>query len=305
MTNRLPVIVVILGLLLTACGDISFSGKGNDVPTSGEIIMAVDQGDSFILNEQLDLFRRDYPNAKITPRYLCEMEIIRQLLADSFRFCMMNRALNPEEKKAMEAKDISVRSAMAGKSSIALIVHPQNAVNQLSQKEIKDIFSGALTTWKNANEMQVVFDAGCGSNYEYFNKKWFDNKGMGKSLTQKSNPLQVIHYVAEHPNALGIVNANWIADKSDSLSRKLARTVKVLAVENPSKGGYFLPFQSQITAGEYPFVQEIWMYDLQGYTGLAQGFISWVASQPGQILMKKSGLVPAKDYGRTIELSSE
>lgn len=291
---------------LMSCNDISFSGKGNDVPTAGEIILAVDYSDSFVIAEQMDMFRRDYPNAKIETRHLCEMEIIRQLVADSFRSCILNRPFTLEEQKAMEAKDIRVRGAMAGRTSIALIVNPANPMSELSQNQVRMILSGELNRWPEGNDrIQVVFDAGCGSNFEYFRKKWFEKTPFGTELSQKSTPREVIQYISSHPNALGFVGLNWIADKSDSSSIKLARSVKVLKIENPDKKGFFLPFQSQIVAGEYPFVQEIWMYDVQGYTGLAQGFISYVSSQPGQIMMKKSGLVPAKDHGRTIELSTE
>lgn len=306
MKNKLYYFLAIAAVAFMSCNDISFSGKGNDVPTAGEIVLAVDYSDSFAIAEQMDMFRRDYPNAKIETRYLCEMEIIRQLVADSFRSCILNRPFTMEEQKAMEAKDIRVRGAMAGRTSIALIVNPSNPISELTQEQVKRILSGELNRWPVWDEkIQSVFDAGCGSNFEYFRKKWFEKTPLGTELSQKSTPREVIQYVSSHPNALGFVGLNWIADKSDSSSVQLSRSVKVLKIENPNKKGYFLPFQSQIVAGEYPFVQEIWMYDVQGYTGLAQGFISFVSSQPGQIMMKKSGLVPAKDHGRTIEISTE
>jgi ABC-type phosphate transport system substrate-binding protein len=60
-----------------------------------------------------------------------------------------------------------------------------------------------------------------------------------------------------------------------------------------------------MAAGQYPFVSDIYFHDLQGYSGLASGFVAWIYSQPGQTIIKKSGLLPARDMGRTIEISTE
>ncbi|MCC7297762.1 MAG: substrate-binding domain-containing protein [Bacteroidia bacterium] len=300
-------LVFLLFLGATSCQNISFSGKGNDVPTAGEVTVGVDYGDSFAITEQLAIFHMDYPKAKITPRYLCEVNLLRQLEMDSLRFIIMNRQLSKEEKANLELKDIHVRGAMAAKTSIVLIANLENPSSNISQADLKSILAGNVTQWKDWGNkfINVVFDGGCGSNYEYFKNLWFKSGGMSNKIAGKNTPREVLDYVSKTPGALGFVSLNWIADQSDSASKVWASKVKVLAVENPAKSAFYMPFQSQIAAKEYPFVQEIWMYDLQGHSGLAQGFIAWISSQPGQILMKKSGLIPAHDMGRTIDLSAE
>jgi phosphate transport system substrate-binding protein len=298
----------ILAVSCISCRDFDYSGEGNDVPTQGEIRMGVDYGDTFVVNELLSLFYLDYPKAVITTRYMCEVNLLRQLELGELSFVVMNRDLSSAEKENLEKKDIKIRSAMVGKTSIALVVNPNNPVKQLSQAQLRSILAGELKGWENLGhkgDIRAVFDGGCGSNYSYFRNKWFKTRAMSSTLTEKKTPREVLEYVASNDQALGFVSLNWLADRTDSSSVALVKKIKVIAVENPEKKGYFLPFQSQIAAKEYPFIQEIYMHDLQGYSGLAQGFIAYVASQPGQILMKKSGLIPAHDMGRMIELTEE
>ncbi len=101
---------------------------------------------------------------------------------------------------------------------------------------------------------------------------------------------------------MGFVGMNWIADRGDTLARHLRKSVKVLAVQNDSTKEYHLPYQSQVYAKQYPFVAPVMGYDLQGYSGLAQGFLAFCCDQGGQILLKKCGLSPAIPPARTIQL---
>ncbi|MBS3913843.1 MAG: substrate-binding domain-containing protein [Bacteroidetes bacterium] len=298
----------ILFFLMASCQNIDYSGKGNDVPTQGDITMGVDYGDSFVMAEFLSLFRQDYPKANITVVHTCELNLLRQLRDRKFGFVVMNRDLSRQEKDALQSLDVNVRSALVGKTSIALIVNPANPVDSLSISDLKKMLTGELSHWNalGANgKIQLVFDEGCGSNYQYFSNVFLKNQTMYKGVFGKKNPREILEYVANNKNALGFVSLNWIADRTDSASVKYVKNIKVLAVENSKKKKYYLPFQSQIAAAEYPFLQEIYMHDFQGYSGLAQGFIAWSCSQPGQILMKKSGLIPAHDMGRTIYLTED
>lgn len=305
---RNDLLLVVVGLAFSACQNISYSGKGNDVPTAGEIRVAVDYGDSFFVNEELEMFHMDYPKSRITPVHLCEVNILRQLEMDSIRFVIMNRDFTPDEKTNLEKLGMKIRSAHIASTSIAVIVSKANPVKKLSQNDLRNVLEGKITDWSSlggAGNIQTIFDQGCGSNYTYFLTKWFSGKQPGGRIAEKKNPREVIRFVSENKGAIGFVNVNWLSDRTDSACIALAKMVEVVAIENPDKKGYFLPFQSQIRTGEYPFIQKVYMHDLQGYSGLAQGFIAYVASQPGQIILKKSGLIPATDFGRTIQFVEE
>lgn len=297
--------VLIMGcLLLSACGDITFSGEGRDVPTAGEISIAVDYGDSFMVNEELEMFHINYPKATITPKYLCENEILRKLESDSIQCAILNRDFTKAEKQNLEKLNIKVRSYEIGRTAIALIVAANSEMQEIGLDDLKLLLAGKASGSLGKTE-KLVFDESCGSNLLYFSQKWFNGKTPPGNLVQKSGPREVIRYVSKTENVIGFVNMNWLGDRMDAESKNLADQIKVLKVENPEKKGYYLPFQSQIAANQYPIVQRIFMHDLQGYSGLAQGFIAFVASQPGQLILKKSGLLPSHDMGRTIELVEE
>jgi phosphate transport system substrate-binding protein len=123
-------------------------------------------------------------------------------------------------------------------------------------------------------------------------------------VVQFASPQAVFDYVKKTPGALGFVGSNWIADRGDTLARFNRKQVKVLEVQHPVSREFHLPYQSQVFAKQYPFTRIIMGYDLQGYSGLAQGFLAFCCDQSGQVILKKSGLSPALPPARTIQLEN-
>ena len=97
---------------------------------------------------------------------------------------------------------------------------------------------------------------------------------------------------------------NNIGNNYNKIALENQGKVRILKVQTDDQLPQY-PFQSQIKAKQYPYIQDIVAYDLQGYSGLANGFITFVNSQPGQIICKKNGLIPSNDVGRTIEIDSK
>lgn len=287
--------------MLWGCQNFDYSGKGQDVPTAGKVILGVDFADSLLMSEEIDAFQADYPKATLVLKPMCEMELLRQLQMDSIRFVAMNRDFTKEEKDNLENRDIKVRSTRIAETSIAIVVGREAKIDSISIEDLKSLLSGT----GKLPVTELVFDGSCGSNYNYIHRQLGVKPSANVKPRFYSNPEKLIQYISTHPDAIGFAGLNLIADKTDSLSLKYGSQVKVLKVENVKLHRFCYPYQSQIRTREYPFCQSLYLHDLQGYNGLAKGFIAYVSSQPGQILVKKSGLLPALDHGRTILIETE
>lgn len=290
---------------LFSCGNFDNSGKGKDVPTAGNLELWVDQGDSLVLTQLKELFEQNYPKAKIKLIYASETAILKAVNEENCRACVMHRDFDSLEKTALENRDFKVRSVKIAVSSSAVLANKKNVLTEISLDDLAGILSNQKTAI-NSN-IQVIFDQAGGSNYRLF--RWFFNNRKvvfeNAKIRSLPTPEAVLRRLQSDENAIGVVNVNLIADRSDPSSTKWLDSLKVLKIQSLTDGNFVYPFQSQISAGQYPFVSGIYFHDLQGYSGLASGFQAWIYSQPGQILIKKSGLLPARDQGRTIEIGTE
>ncbi len=302
-----------LGLLLTfavvsilGCQDFNYEGKGKDVATAGTIQIGFDSGDSLLVNQWIELFQFNYPKAHVVPKFASQAQLLNWIKQDSIQAFVLHNELSKEKQDWIcEKRNIKMRATTLGYAAPVFIVSKNTKFSELSLIELLRIFSNSA----NLRDCKVAFDPN-GINILQINdtaQKYISEKvnlNTNKTI-HLSNSQQIIDYVSTHDNTIGVVSLNLIASKKDRLAMSNIKKVKVLSIGNIADNAYYLPFQSQIKAKQYPFIQPLIGYDFQGYSGLGNGFITYVRSQPGQIIVKKSGLIPAFDEGRTIEIIEE
>jgi phosphate transport system substrate-binding protein len=305
--NRAFVFFFGIALLFFSCGNFDYKGKGKDVPTAGDLELWVDHGDSLLFNQFKELFEKNYPKASIKLLYASETEILKAVNDGICRACVLHRNFDSTEINALENRNFKVRSMKIARTSAALMVNKQNSISQISIGQLGDILSRLKQGTPVSIPNMVIFDQAGGSNFrllrDFYGKKRITIQSS--QIRALHSPESVLKWIENHPEAIGVVNVNLIADRSDPSSAQWYDKLRVLKVESVTDSQFVYPFQSQMAANQYPFVSDMYFHDLQGYSGLASGFLAWIYSQPGQTLIKKSGLLPARDYGRTIELGSE
>ena len=68
---------------------------------------------------------------------------------------------------------------------------------------------------------------------------------------------------------------------------------------------FYQPYQAYMAQGKYPLLRDVVMISREARSGLASGFMAFVASDKGQRIVLKSGLVPATMPIRIIEVNHE
>ncbi|MDX9729578.1 MAG: substrate-binding domain-containing protein [Bacteroidales bacterium] len=294
---------VLLVLLLVASAGCKNKGtaKIRETPTSGNVRIAADESFKPIIEAEIDTFTALYNYAQITPIYQPENELIAFFLSDSVKTIASSWTPTDEQRQVLLDLQTVVRSTVVAYDAIALVIHKSNADSLLTYENVKNIFTGMVTDWKQINpasrlgQINIVFDNVRSGNIRYF-RELFDlpDELNSNFYAVKTNP-EVIDYVSKSPGAIGIVSVNWISDEDDPLSFNMLNKIKVAAVSQPylDRSSYFLPLQGHIYDKSYPFVREVYMHSRESFSGLGSGFVSFVAGEKGQRIILKSGLVPA------------
>lgn len=171
---------------------------------------------------------------------------------------------------------------------LAIIVHPDNPLNNLSLDQVKSIFVGEISTWETLNGQKkpitvVVREEGSGT------RGAFQELVMGKSRITKNAIVQdsngtVREIVSRDPNAIGFISLGLVNDQ-----------VKALALNGVAPSG------EAILNKEYKLVRPFLFLTKEAPTGLAREFIDFVLSAEIQELVHKEGLIPVrKEWGNSI-----
>ncbi|WP_316813439.1 substrate-binding domain-containing protein [Pedobacter heparinus] len=264
--------------------------------TSGSVTMLVDESFSKVLDDQIAVFKTDYPDSKFKVIEGNEQQILPTFLNDSVRVLISSRMLTPEEDKIYRNRSIVPKTSRFAIDGIALITNRENPDSNINVNEVVDILKGI-----SAGGKQLVFDNAYSSTLRYFKQlagiKTLPVKGV---YTLKTNN-DVIKYVGGHKGFIGVIGVNWLIANNDSMSVELAR-IKPMGVKNEKgkKGDnqYYKPTQANLIDGIYPFLRNVYIIDAEGRNGLGTGFATWLVSPRGQLIVLKSGLGPHKMASR-------
>ncbi len=290
--------------LLAACT----SDTNRETPTQGNIQIAADPSVIRITQEFADGFNFLYQNARVEVQSLKESEAINALLDAQVSMIVIPGVIPAEQEKALRAQNFTARYQPLALDALALIVHPQNSDTLLSPTILRQILSGKISNWNQLTpqssngKIQIILDAGGSSLANYLRDSVMRGEGfLSEVLGAGSNP-ELVNQVANTPGALGFIGLNWISSTKDSLSKELLKSVRIVRVQNEEDKQFYLPFQSSVGIGKYPFIRKINAITFEAKTGLVAGFIAFCAGEKGQRMVLKSGLMPAYRPTRNIEL---
>jgi phosphate transport system substrate-binding protein len=221
-----------------------------------------------------------YPDAKITYEGKGSSDGYANTVNGTYAFGCMSRELKPEE----EIEGLTVNTiAMDG---IAVIVHPDNPVTDLTMDQINQIYTGEITNWKEVGGPDEVIsvvsrDAASGTREAFDDIMGFGGEGetpLSSTAIQLDSNGAVAQAVAGNTAAIGYISLDAVDE-----------SVKPISVE----GVY--PSEESIAAGDYGVARPfnlIYMEENLNETELE--FLAWVEENEAE-LAHDMGLVPAND----------
>ncbi len=295
-------------LFLASCDGKMFKDDYVDnSPTSGKLKVYCDEGLRSHIQNQEFTFESQYPNADVEVVYRVEGEAINALFHDSCRAIVISRELSEKEKQSFTSKTLNPRPAAVAYSGIALITNVGTKLDKLSMVQLQQMLIQPFvcTDSIDANcKITVVFESNKSSVVNYLKDSLVKGKDFSQNCSALKNTLEVINYVANTPNAVGIIDFAWISDKDDSLTKANVGKIKFIPIGR-GNGAYYEPNQSSFKTGDYPLTRKVYVYTQAQAFSLAAGFQTFVAGPKGQMTFLKQGLLPYTQQERSVHVNLE
>ena len=188
---------------------------------------------------------------------------------------LSSRALKDEEKAA------GLKETILAYDGIAIIVHPDNPVSDLTIEQIAQLYTGEITNWKDVggNDAEVVLigrEAASGT------RDGFESITGTKEKCQYRQELtstgDVITAVSQNPDAIGYASLASIKD-----------SVKALNVDGVT------PSEATVKDGSYKVQRPFVLVTVEGkaLTPVAQAFFDYATSSDAAAIIAKAGAVAA------------
>jgi phosphate transport system substrate-binding protein len=184
------------------------------------------------------------------------------------------RALSPDMN--MEFKDYVI-----GSYSVVVVVNAGNAVANLTQEQVRDIFTGVVENWKEVGgpdaPIHLYIRNPISGTYLGFQELAMEKKPYGVHLKTFTNYIGIVQAVAQDVNGIGYANLD------------LARQTGAKAL---SIGGV-APVATSVNQGKYPYARVLRLYSNKAVEASdASEFAKFVQSSRGQEIVSELGFVP-------------
>jgi phosphate transport system substrate-binding protein len=171
------------------------------------------------------------------------------------------------------------------KDGITVFLNEGNKVEQLTIKQLSDIYTGKITNWKQVGgedqEIKLYGRENSSGTYVYF--KDFVVKGdYAASCQTLPGTAAVVNAVKKDKYGIGYGGAAY------------AEGVKHCSVSKDDKSPAYKATAETVASNQYPITRYLYMYLRNRPTGDLKKYIDWILSPDGQKLVTDIGYFPVK-----------
>lgn len=247
-----------------------------------------------LIDEINQVFKSYYSNANIELKMLAQNKILDAVYNDSARLAVVPKTFSQAELEIFKGKVLPKITPIA-KDAVLFITQKGSNDTLINYNDVVAIFKGT----KTSNKVFVFHDVNSSIVNSIMNDAQV--KTVSKNVYYAKTVEEIVSYINKNTNAIGVVGLNWMVNPSENIKQNSSKLRSMLVFNNTSKK-YVLPSQSTIADNTYPLIRTINIIDIQGKTGLGTGFASFAASDKGQRIILKSGLMPIKLPKREINI---
>ncbi len=216
---------------------------------------------------------------------------IAALINGTTDICEASRPMRDTEKdqvKTRRGKDaLELPVAVDG---LAVYVHEQNPLTELSLAQIKGIYTGVTKNWKDVggrDEKIILYGRENSSGtYAYFKEHVLENGDFFPTVQTLPGTAAVINAVSKDTRGVGYGGIAY------------GKGIKHLKVKKDDKSPAIEPSMENVLAGRYPISRYLFWYTAGVPTGDMLKLAQWVVSDEGQKIVENVGYYPLNDKDR-------
>jgi len=268
---------LILFIIICLNGCTFFTGNNNVLKIKGSETMLD------LINRLVSRFVEENPNISFVVEAGGTAAGIRALVEKEIMISTASRNLEPEEIKLVSERHgtVGVTTSIA-KDALCIYVNKKNPIESITQQQIKNIFLGRITNWKEIGwidkPINVYIRNNSSGTLQLFQKLVLENE----SFTPLAKPFDSISSLQN-------------AVENDEFSITFSGFVKGTNCKIVSLDDIF-PNNTNVISGYYPLTRYLQLHTLNPPEGATKIFINWVLSKKGQNIIEEEGFFPLFEY---------
>ena len=209
---------------------------------------------------------------------------IAALLNGTTDICEASRDMKDKEYELAKRSNKDIYRISVALDGIAVFLHEENPVKNLTVAQLKGIYTGAVTNWKEVGGQDATIilygrENNSGT-YAFFKEHVLDGEDYADRTQTLPGTAAVVNAVSKDINGIGYGGLAW------------ARGVKFAAVKKVDTSVAVEPSVETVTDGTYPISRQLYWFFNGKPAGDMKKLVNWALSEDGQKLAEEIGYVP-------------
>jgi phosphate transport system substrate-binding protein len=212
---------------------------------------------------------------------------ISALINGTTDICQSSRPMNAAEKEKLRERYATTgKETAVARDGLAVYVHASNPINEITMDQLKRIFTGKVTSWKDLggpdSRIVVYSRENSSGTYVFFKEHVLGGADYTPRAQTMPGTAAVVNAVSKEKFGIGYGGAAY------------AKGIKILKVKKDAASPGVLPDEANVKSGSYALSRPLFFYTRTSPSGEAKSFIDWVLSAEGQAVVNKVGYFPIK-----------
>ena len=290
----LALLLLLLTGLLTSCAS-SQTAAAADVGDASAKRVIHNKGSGTIVNLALawaEAYRKIHPDISIAVTGGGSGTGIAALINGTVDIANASRQMKESEIEEAKANGFDPIEFTIAIDALAVIVNPQNPVNELTIPQLADIFTGRITNWKEVggNDAEIVLlsrESNSGTHVYFLEEVVRMGEKENKDIFAPQTLLMpssvgITSEIRRNPNAIGYDGLGYVDTEHE----------KMLAIAKDAESPYIMPSVETGADGSYPISRGLYMYTAGEPTGVIAEYLDWIMGSDGQQIVADLGFVP-------------
>lgn len=197
-----------------------------------------------------------------------------------------------EQRAYAEESQTTFEYTPIGTEAFVFFVHKDNPITNLTTEQIKDIYSGKITNWKDVggkNEKIAAFQRNEGSGSQSMLKRFMGDTPITDAPTEMVNDLMagIIEQVADYKSKTNSIGFSFRYYVEGIIKNP---DIKMISIDGAA------PTSENIRNGSYPILTPIYAVTYkENQNGNVDKLLEWILSDEGQYIINETGYVGIKN----------
>jgi phosphate transport system substrate-binding protein len=228
----------------------------------------------------VEQFRKEHPNVKVELESKGSSSGFEALLAGQCDIAASSRPINEDELRLARSRGLKLRDRLIGFYGVTVVVNDRNPVKALSDQQVRDIFTGAVTNWKEVGgedaAIKVFMRDPVSGTHLGFQELAMERKPYASGAQTFLRYGDILEALRAEPGGVGYASVHLSEEQG----------VHAVAINGVR------PTEQAVNDGTYPYSRSLLLYTVRGKESrAAREFVRFLRSRAGQRAIAEQGFV--------------